>query len=955
MTERDRIFRVQGRWNRGGRHTGRTFLRILGACTLAGLCVSAIAGEASARGGGGSGPNYYVSSSGQDASNDCVSHHFPCQTIAHALVEQGIFGNGGTIHVGPGTYTGQLSIGALNSSVTIVGTSTTKTVIQPPATGLTGSVDPNSVNPVHAIIDISRGASNVAIEKLTVNGTNGVSSLDTDGQGCAQSYVGIFFDDASGTVSGAKVNGMDVPSDQLDTCTSGRGIYVASDGSASSTVTMNQVSLAAASCTSTLALPLAVGTYSGTYVSVKRIKHSKTCKFHGGPVLIDGALLQAQPFGTRTITVTGTMPYQAPGGSIVSFTPLASAYDDAGIVCENATTSCAISGGTVQGMGPNDQVSQNGIEILGASATIDSTKVSNNSFTGGVAGEASAGIKAVNGGTVELTGNSVTNNDINIDGTWNPALGVTDPPTYPPLSPGRAATTPDAITTAGQSTLTSATANFQLSDVGRSVAAVFTYPDGAVNVNANFSDGVTNGTNVFTSATANFTSADVGLPIVETDAQTEIFANTVITAVSNSTTVTLSHAAPSPATGIAFNLPMRPTTFTSASADFTTADVGKPIVEADFHGVIPLGTTISTVLSTTSVLVSNTLAGSATSISFTLPSRPNGINPGTYIAGVISPAVALLSQPANQTMSGLAVTLGALPGTWAVTGNTASSATALGSSAGTPGYGEGIEIDSVDGCVDGNQNAAVVIRGNTASNNAHDGILFTGSSCALIGGTVAGQSNTASGNQVGLKMTGPGSACSPCSGPSSPGYDSADNIVVGNSFSSNTFGLIARGLTASQSYGGPPSIGPATTGNVLNGNTWSANTVANAVDFTGWGGLTIGGLSFTLGATPAGSYNSLTATSPQTLPAGRIVAITQAGLPDLIVLVSSAVTGATTIPVTPFTATGDYTAGAAQVNQFTDVSTANTFGLSTHDSCEPSANGSASFDGVTFSAGYFSC
>jgi len=228
-----------------------------------------------------------------------------------------------------------------------------------------------------------------------VNGSNGVGSLDTDGQGCAQSYVGIYFDDASGTVSGVDVTGMDVPLDQFGTCSSGRGIYAASDGAIGSFLTLDQTSLAVPQCNTTLSLPLAAGTYSSSFVGVKRVAQSKKCKFHGGPVLVDGALLSASPFGARTIQVSGTMPYQAPGGSTVSFNPLSSAYDDAGVVCENAETTCTIDDATVQGMGPNNQVSQNGIEVLGASATIGSSKVTDNSFSGGGAGAVSDGIKSV--------------------------------------------------------------------------------------------------------------------------------------------------------------------------------------------------------------------------------------------------------------------------------------------------------------------------------------------------------------------------------------------------------------------------------------------------------------------------------------------------------------------------------------------------------------------------------
>jgi len=114
-----------------------------------------MSGVATARGASGSGNNYFVSTSGQDSGNACVNHLFPCQTIGHALVEEGLFGGGGTIHLAKGTYTGQVTVEAQNSSVTIVGASAKKTIIQPPTSSLTSVSDPNSVSPVHAVIEVS--------------------------------------------------------------------------------------------------------------------------------------------------------------------------------------------------------------------------------------------------------------------------------------------------------------------------------------------------------------------------------------------------------------------------------------------------------------------------------------------------------------------------------------------------------------------------------------------------------------------------------------------------------------------------------------------------------------------------------------------------------------------------------------------------------------------------------
>ena len=62
------------------------------------------------------------------------------------------------------------------------------------------------------------------------------------------------------------------------------------------------------------------------------------------------------------------------------------------------------------------------------------------------------------------------------------------------------------------------------------------------------------------------------------------------------------------------------TTFSSASASFTAADVGQAIIEIDGRGLIPTGTTILTVVNATTVTLSAVVA-KGTAIAFALPSR----------------------------------------------------------------------------------------------------------------------------------------------------------------------------------------------------------------------------------------------------------------------------------------------------------------------------------------------
>jgi len=143
----------------------------------------------------------------------------------------------------------------------------------------------------------------------------------------------------------------------------------------------------------------------------------------------------------------------------------------------------------------------------------------------------------------------------------------------------------------GTSTFTSATANFTLNDLGQPLVETDGgghIPAGDVIIAVNgptsvtlsqavsaasgiafelptrldgftsYRDGAsTAGSTTFTSATAAFNAGDIGRPIVETDIGAVFAPNTVILAVINSTTVTLSAAALSTASGVAFALPAR--------------------------------------------------------------------------------------------------------------------------------------------------------------------------------------------------------------------------------------------------------------------------------------------------------------------------------------------------------------------------------------------------------------
>ena len=893
----------------------------MAAVLVVGL-TAVVSQSAGAHGHGPSGPgvNLFVGTNGTDTGNICLSKTVPCATIGRALTVEPTFNSTVTIHVAKGTYVGQVTIGQPNTGVTIVGSK--KTIIEAPSSALQATSDPNSPNgPVsncqYYVMRITPGASNITLQSLTISGANGIGSIPTVLPGsCSQgqAYAGIYVDDASATLKSVVVSGIDMPVNQISSAGEGRGIYVASDASGTSTVDMSAVSMLSPACLTKTTVPLTAASYNAQNLPIGHISQKSACRgWTGGPILVGGALVTATALGSRTIEITGTVPYDLPAGASVNFAnPYRPAYSGAGIVCQDSRTYCSVSGSTLQGEGPSDVVSQTGVEVDGASAAVDDNKVSGHANTCGAllvcaAGNApGSGIAVVDAGTLDISANTVSANDVNIHGcndvsaacsSWAPS-GLLTP------SAGRAVT--GAATTASSSTLTAMTGAFTPADVGRSVTDLCPCSWNS------FADGVaTGGSATFTSATANFTTADIGKPILD----------------NGSTTGTGPGGA-----------------------------------------VIAPGTKVLSLNSPSSVQLSQnpTCATSCATVAFYLPAR-TGVSPGTVIVQWVSSNVVLLSQPATQSAT-RSVTLGPLPGGWSITGNTASAATASGASTGVAGFGDGIELDSTDpNFCGGPSNPAVVVQGNTADQNPGSGILLSGASCATIGGAVLGQGNTASANQVGLSLSGPGSA----------GFASTLDTVAGNSFSGNVFGVVASGFSAIQQYGGVPSALPGSQGNSMTANTWTGNSLAAVIDFTDWAPpaglqcLSVCSLTLTASQTDAANdpttglvagvpYNLISVTSVPALglAAGTLLRITEGGRPTVNVLVTAAVPsgGPTFIPVTLFTPGGPgYDTGAAvAISPYAaPQGPANTWGAG--NSCNPSPNGAGPFDSLTFGAGYGSC
>jgi parallel beta-helix repeat protein len=141
------------------------------------------------------------------------------------------------INVAAGTYPEQVTIsGSGLDGLTIKGHGAASTIIEPSSLPASDT-DTDSSQPQFAIIDVN-GATGVTIEDLAVNGT------DAQGQftGCGDGYVGVYYHDASGAISKATLTGVDLPPSLFE-CQQGQSVYVASDPTGSSTVTMSKVTV----------------------------------------------------------------------------------------------------------------------------------------------------------------------------------------------------------------------------------------------------------------------------------------------------------------------------------------------------------------------------------------------------------------------------------------------------------------------------------------------------------------------------------------------------------------------------------------------------------------------------------------------------------------------------------------------------------------------------------------
>ena len=190
----------------------------IAACLVASLVIvtAGITAVAPGSPAGASPSTRYVSTTGTNASNNCLTSSKPCATVSYAVSQAA---SGDTIQVAAGTYDDIVAIAPPLTNITIDGAGDASTTID----GLSTSAQ---IGSVFAIED----GSNATIENLTI--ANGEGVLFTSGSVSTTYGNGVFVSlGGSATLSGDTITG------STDT----RGSQVVDDGGAvynGGTVTM---------------------------------------------------------------------------------------------------------------------------------------------------------------------------------------------------------------------------------------------------------------------------------------------------------------------------------------------------------------------------------------------------------------------------------------------------------------------------------------------------------------------------------------------------------------------------------------------------------------------------------------------------------------------------------------------------------------------------------------------
>lgn len=142
--------------------------------------------------------------------------------------------SGTTVRVCPGIYDEQVTVNV--SDITIQGAGASSTTIDPTTSSPTTMSDLDTGQTIVPIVDVA-GQADVTIADLTVEG----SGLSNGFSGCSDNFVGVLFQNASGALADAIVDGVELPT-SLFGCQDGLAVFAqSSSGQTSLTVAHSSI------------------------------------------------------------------------------------------------------------------------------------------------------------------------------------------------------------------------------------------------------------------------------------------------------------------------------------------------------------------------------------------------------------------------------------------------------------------------------------------------------------------------------------------------------------------------------------------------------------------------------------------------------------------------------------------------------------------------------------------
>ena len=323
--------------------TGTTLRRWWRAALPIGIMAAGLLYVAPATVAGALQSSLYVSTTGSDVAPCTIAK--PCATINFAISQAA---TGAVIHVAAGTY---LQTVTVNKNVTINGAGA-GTILEP-STPVAAGTDPDNGAPTYAIVDVTPLIT-AKVVNLTVNGAPASSFFNQFG--CADDYVGVYYNGASGTLDNVNVNDVELPT-SLFGCQDGLAIYVDSPAGLHANVNMSND---------------AVSNYD---------KNGITCDDVGTSCVISGAT--ATGIGpTSLIAQNGIQAYHATKADISNSTVAQNSYTGGGNG-NQASGLLLLDVGTVAAI--NNKVSNNDVNVYlgsdGSAPTPASWVVRGNSIT----------------------------------------------------------------------------------------------------------------------------------------------------------------------------------------------------------------------------------------------------------------------------------------------------------------------------------------------------------------------------------------------------------------------------------------------------------------------------------------------------------------------------------------------------------------------------------------------